>query len=198
MNSAQMLPIFAHGFAQGVKVQESCQAHRKVGFYFIFTRANLRRVGTLTGDLPQPSLENIRAEFAFASLFNRLFLFSIFFTITVFIQFLHFLLAIRYSIVQSFLSLAIQPSNPIPPMIIKLTSEQLDTLLSCVRDVPALANSEILHVLEMAKDNEEGRNYDDCIPGEDMDGDFDSGMASAGFGTDEDYGCYGQESDFDY
>lgn len=26
---------------------------------------------------------------------------------------------------------------------------------------------------------------------EDMDGDFDSGMASAGFGTDEDYGYYG-------
>ena len=30
-----------------------------------------------------------------------------------------------------------------------------------------------------------GRDYDDS-----MDGDFDSGMASAGFGTDEDYGDY--------
>ena len=29
-------------------------------------------------------------------------------------------------------------------------------------------------------------DYDDS-----MDGDFDSAMASAGFGTDEDYGCYG-------
>ena len=29
--------------------------------------------------------------------------------------------------------------------------------------------------------------------GEDMDGDFDSAMASAGFGTDEDYGYYGEE-----
>lgn len=28
-------------------------------------------------------------------------------------------------------------------------------------------------------------------PDESMDGDFDSGMASAGFGTDEDYGYYG-------
>lgn len=28
---------------------------------------------------------------------------------------------------------------------------------------------------------------------ESMDGDFDSGMASAGFGTDEDYGYYGDE-----
>jgi len=28
---------------------------------------------------------------------------------------------------------------------------------------------------------------------DDMDGDFDSAMASAGFGTDEDYGYYGEE-----
>jgi hypothetical protein len=28
---------------------------------------------------------------------------------------------------------------------------------------------------------------------ESMDGDFDSGMASAGFGTDEDYGYYGED-----
>lgn len=33
-------------------------------------------------------------------------------------------------------------------------------------------------------------NYD-----ESMDGDFDSGMASAGFGTDEDYGDYGYDDD---
>jgi len=26
-----------------------------------------------------------------------------------------------------------------------------------------------------------------------MDGDFDSAMASAGYGTDEDYGCYGDD-----
>ena len=30
-------------------------------------------------------------------------------------------------------------------------------------------------------------------PGDDMDGDFDSAMASAGFGTDEDYGYYGED-----
>jgi hypothetical protein len=28
---------------------------------------------------------------------------------------------------------------------------------------------------------------------DDLDGDFDSGMASAGFGTDEDYGCFGDD-----
>lgn len=36
----------------------------------------------------------------------------------------------------------------------------------------------------------EEHGLDDC-PGEDMDGDHESALASAGFGTDEDYGCYG-------
>ena len=34
----------------------------------------------------------------------------------------------------------------------------------------------------------EGDEFDDS-----MDGDFDSGMSSAGFGTDEDYGYYGSD-----
>jgi DNA invertase Pin-like site-specific DNA recombinase len=42
-------------------------------------------------------------------------------------------------------------------------------------------------VAEVIKDYEED-NYDDS-----MDGDHDSAMASAGFGTDEDYGYYGDE-----
>jgi len=32
-------------------------------------------------------------------------------------------------------------------------------------------------------------------PDDSMDGDFDSAMASAGMGTDEDYGCYGGNED---
>lgn len=46
-------------------------------------------------------------------------------------------------------------------------------------------------------DDGEGPDYEvsgcdnDEFPYDDsMDGDFDSAMASAGFGTDEDYGCY--------
>ena len=35
---------------------------------------------------------------------------------------------------------------------------------------------------------EVAEQYDDS-----MDGDFDSAMASAGYGTDEDYGCYGAD-----
>jgi len=42
-------------------------------------------------------------------------------------------------------------------------------------------------VAEVIQDYEED-NYDDS-----MDGDHDSAMASAGFGTDEDYGYYGDE-----
>ena len=33
----------------------------------------------------------------------------------------------------------------------------------------------------------------DYNPADDMDGDFDSAMASAGYGTDEDYGYYGED-----
>ena len=44
-------------------------------------------------------------------------------------------------------------------------------------------------VAEVIKDYEDGQyDYDDS-----MDGDHDSAMASAGFGTDEDYGYYGDE-----
>ena len=41
-------------------------------------------------------------------------------------------------------------------------------------------------------------DYDDTgtFMDESMDGDFDSGMASAGFGTDEDYGYYGEDGEW--
>ena len=42
---------------------------------------------------------------------------------------------------------------------------------------------------------DDGEEFDDCD--ESMDGDFDSAMASAGYGTDEDYGGYdGMDYDF--
>jgi len=43
---------------------------------------------------------------------------------------------------------------------------------------------------ELDKQLQEELEYDHL---DDMDGDFDSGMASAGFGTDEDYGDYGDD-----
>lgn len=53
---------------------------------------------------------------------------------------------------------------------------------------------------EICEDCIEAGEFDDNIepePDDSMDGDFDSGMASAGFGTDEDYGDYGQ-NEMDY
>ena len=46
---------------------------------------------------------------------------------------------------------------------------------------------ELMEFLEAEKQYE-FMSYEDA-----MDGDFDSAMASAGFGTDEDYGYYGEE-----
>ena len=46
----------------------------------------------------------------------------------------------------------------------------------------------LVEVYEIAKEHGDFSDYDDS-----MDGDFDSAMASAGFGTDEDYGYYGDE-----
>jgi hypothetical protein len=37
--------------------------------------------------------------------------------------------------------------------------------------------------------------FDDSQYNESLDGDFDSGMASAGFGTDEDYGYFGENDE---
>jgi len=44
---------------------------------------------------------------------------------------------------------------------------------------------------EMVEDGTDDFWYDDCD--DSMDGDFDSAMRDAGFGTDEDYGCYGED-----
>jgi hypothetical protein len=48
-------------------------------------------------------------------------------------------------------------------------------------------------VPETTEEEVEGHYQDwlDRNPGEDMDGDFDTGMRDAGFGTDEDYGYFG-------
>ncbi len=43
---------------------------------------------------------------------------------------------------------------------------------------------------EECDDEDLGDDYDDS-----MDGDHESGLASAGFGTDEDYGCFGGNDD---
>ena len=39
-------------------------------------------------------------------------------------------------------------------------------------------------------------SYDDDSFDDSMDGDAESALASAGWGTDEDYGCYGEDLDY--
>ena len=46
--------------------------------------------------------------------------------------------------------------------------------------------NDVLNIKEHMMDSID--DYDDS-----MDGDFDTAMASAGYGTDEDYGCYGDD-----
>jgi hypothetical protein len=60
-----------------------------------------------------------------------------------------------------------------------LTPARISTLL----DIP----------MQMVYDIVDAQTADDSHYDESMDGDFDSAMASAGFGTDEDYGYYGEE-----
>ena len=47
--------------------------------------------------------------------------------------------------------------------------------------------------MQMVYDIVDAETADDSHYDESMDGDFDSAMTSAGFGTDEDYGYYGDE-----
>jgi hypothetical protein len=56
-------------------------------------------------------------------------------------------------------------------------AEIVDAPISIVKDF-----------FEMLEDELDAESYDDS-----MDGDFDSAMASAGYGTDEDYGYFGDE-----
>jgi NAD-specific glutamate dehydrogenase len=62
-----------------------------------------------------------------------------------------------------------------------LTPARISTLL----DIP----------MQMVYDIVDAQTADDSHYDESMDGDFDSAMASAGFGTDEDYGYYGEEEE---
>ena len=59
------------------------------------------------------------------------------------------------------------------------------------KDVIDMANYEDSVWDDVIEDNMVEDYYDDS-----MDGDFDSAMASAGFGTDEDYGLYDDYNDF--
>lgn len=65
--------------------------------------------------------------------------------------------------------------------------DMLDEGLSPLR-ISSLLEIPMEMVYDIIEESTDDSEYD-----ESMDGDFDSGMASAGFGTDEDYGYYGDE-----
>ena len=58
-------------------------------------------------------------------------------------------------------------------------------------NIPEIAKRTGLSADDIAAYIDEMREYDKYD--ESMDGDFDSAMASAGFGTDEDYGCSAED-----
>jgi len=76
--------------------------------------------------------------------------------------------------------------------ILELVEEGLldrDTvIMACLKYMSEDEVADMAHANEFFLDEDEDEDYDDS-----MDGDWDSGMASAGFGTDEDYGYHGDE-----
>lgn len=66
-------------------------------------------------------------------------------------------------------------------------------VLDAATDEAAIVEVEsILNIHNQYTDPDDERDFEDDY-NESMDGDFDSAMTSAGWGTDEDYGYYGDE-----
>jgi len=59
-----------------------------------------------------------------------------------------------------------------------------------IANMYGLPVKDVILIAEELMDQYDDARYDDY-----MDGDFDSAMASAGMGTDEDYGYYGMEDE---
>jgi len=70
---------------------------------------------------------------------------------------------------------------------LELTELYMDGLTAkMAAKVTGLPTSMVAAVFErLQREEQEQDRFDDS-----MDGDFDTAMASAGYGTDEDYGCY--------
>jgi hypothetical protein len=59
-----------------------------------------------------------------------------------------------------------------------------------IADIYGLPRADVELIAQEMMDQFDDSSYDDS-----MDGDFDSAMASAGMGTDEDYGYFGMEDE---
>ena len=70
---------------------------------------------------------------------------------------------------------------------------QLDMKCTCGASVPLDSRNSICdNCLDLSDESE--NDFDGFEDFDDMDGDFDSGMTSAGYGCDEDYGYFGDAS----
>lgn len=74
------------------------------------------------------------------------------------------------------------------------SGKQLNMVCTCGAKLPVNNRYSICNGCLSADDD--GECWHDDEPDDSMDGDHDSSMASAGFGTDEDYGCYGGDSEW--
>jgi hypothetical protein len=71
---------------------------------------------------------------------------------------------------------------------------QMDMVCVCGARLPVDNPTSICHHCLKEAEREDGYYDDEASYDESMDGDMESGLASAGFGTDEDYGYYGDDT----
>ena len=85
-------------------------------------------------------------------------------------------------------TIARQETNKLLEMIEEGLLDPKEVVVMCVKYMSEDDVADMMDSNELSDRFQEDDEYDDS-----MDGDQDSAMASAGFGTDEDYGYYGEE-----
>ena len=85
-------------------------------------------------------------------------------------------------------TIARQETNKLLEMIQEGLLDPKEVVVMCVKYMSEDDVADMMDSNELSDRFQEDDEYDDS-----MDGDHDSAMASAGFGTDEDYGYYGEE-----
>ena len=86
-------------------------------------------------------------------------------------------------------TIARQETNKLLEMIEEGLLDPKEVVTMCVKYMSEDDVADMMDCNELSSRLQEDDEYDDS-----MDGDHDSAMASAGFGTDEDYGYYGEDA----
>jgi hypothetical protein len=86
-------------------------------------------------------------------------------------------------------------TNKLLEMVDECLLDKDTVIMACVKYMSEDEVKDMMHANEFLIDEDDDEYCDDRFDHDDyddsMDGDHDSAMASAGFGTDEDYGCFG-------